>query len=425
MRARLDAATERRIAVAVDAPDGRSVLEYTSPDPVWQAAPATLDFAAVALAQHAAAAGCDLEIEGPVTRDQLDRLDEYLMIWSVWRPDLFARIRIGAADEVVSRAGLERRGAVMGFSGGVDAGFALAAHQSQALGRFSRPIDLGVLVVGWDLRHGDSDAIRRAAESARQTLRTYGAEQALISTNWQQEFSPAWFMSYTAGLMAVLHTFSATHSGAVHASDRGYREELLALPHGSHIAINHLLGHPGFPVWNTGGTHKRIERVAFLADHPVLLKGLRVCFKPEAGGGNCGHCEKCVRTQLEMRAVGLPTDAPFPSPLRLDDIRSMEVRRWTAMTFYEAIIARLSPEDPAYETLQRWMRKQRLSRNPEVRRLRARVRRLEEELVATQAVAEAAGDRLASLHASTSWRVSQPLRAVGDRVRRLRKEASG
>ena len=78
MRARLDRATEREVVVAVDGPrDTGGLLDVTSPDPVWQALPPNLDFAAVALVQHAASEGCDLHLEGPVTTELLERLEEY------------------------------------------------------------------------------------------------------------------------------------------------------------------------------------------------------------------------------------------------------------------------------------------------------------------------------------------------------------
>lgn len=420
MRARLQEANHQRVAVEVEWPQGRRVLEYTARQPVWQAPPPGLDFAAVALVQFAASEGCDLHLEGRVTSDLLVSLDEYVMVWSVWRPDLFCRIELSADEEVAVELRPARRGAVMGFSGGVDAGFALAAHSTGRLGRLSRDIDLGVLVVGWDLRHGDEEALRLAEAKAKRALDAYGVGLAVVSTNWKDDFCNAWFMGFNAGLTAILHTFSGTHSAAIHATDRDYLDELGVLPYGSHMVINHLLGHPGFPVVSTGGTHNRTERVAFLADHPALLEDLRVCYQPHAGGGNCGHCEKCVRTQLEMRATGIPTDHVFPSPFTLDDIRSMRVRRWPLLVYFDNILERLSPDDEAYPVLRRWLREQKQQRTPQVRRLRDRVARLEQELVATRAEADAARDEVAALRGSTSWRLTTPLRRAADAARRVR-----
>src|SRR5690349_7041989 len=156
MHARLVAADDQRIEVSVREPGTEDrPLWFSSAEPAWGAAPPTLDFVAVALAHYAAHRGLDLHLEGPVTRAQLDQLDEFLMIWSVWRPDLFQHVSITADEEVPGRPrGDAPDGAVMTFSGGVDAGFALAVHADGKVGRLNRRVDLGVLVVGSDLRHG-------------------------------------------------------------------------------------------------------------------------------------------------------------------------------------------------------------------------------------------------------------------------------
>jgi hypothetical protein len=405
MTARLGVATDDRVTVDVDGPRGGGVLEFTSPDAVWSAPPPNLDFAAIGLVHLAAATGCDLVLEGPASRAQLDRLDEYVMIWSIWRPDVFRRIRVVAEEEVDTTVPPDRRGAAMGFSGGVDASFALAAHTDGALGRLSRRIDLGVLVVGWDLRHGDEAALRRARASAARALDAYGVELAVVATNWQQDFCDAWFMSFNSGLMSILHTFSASHSAAIHATDHDYRDELRMPPYGSKIAINHLLGNESFPVISTGGTHGRMERLEFLREHPVLLEDLRVCYQADAGGTNCGHCEKCLRTQLAMRAVGLPTEPSFPSPCQVDDVSGATVTRASILMHYDRILGRLSPDDEMYAPVAAWLERERLARAPRIRELTERVDDLERQLAGSRA-------ELEGLLGSRSWQITRPVRAT-------------
>lgn len=413
LSARLLEAAEDHVRVQVEGPGG-GVLEYRSPDPVWAAPPPNLDFAAVALAQHAATEGCDLVLEGQVSREQLDRLDEYLAIWASWRPDKFHKVSVSAEEEIELAPPPGRGGAVMGFSGGVDASFALAAHNTRALGRFSRPVETGVLVVGWDLKHGDDLALERARTSARRSLDEYGVRLAVVGTNWQQDFCNAWFMTFNAAVVGLLHTFSATHSAAVFGTDRSYREELKIPPYGSHLMINHLLGNPLFPVVSTGGTHTRAERIAFLKDHPVLVEELRVCWQLGSRGGNCGHCEKCVRTQLEMRAAGVPTEAAFPEPFTAHDVRSIELHHRHVVMHFQNVLERLDPSDEAHTLLKEWLQSHRRAATPpRVERLTQRVADLERELALAR-------KEMNALRASTSWRVTGPLRAVSGRARRLR-----
>ncbi|WP_148573327.1 hypothetical protein [Nocardioides caldifontis] len=415
MTARLDRADDRQIVVAVEGPgESGGLLDYTSPDPVWDAPPPNLDFVAIALVQYAASEGCDLHVEGPVSSELLDRLHEFQLIWAKWRPDKFGNTTVTAAEEVGPPELPQRAGAVMGFSGGVDAGFALAAHKTGTMGRLNRDIDLGVLVVGWDLAHDDHEAIARARAKAERALAAYDVELAVVSTNWQQEFCNAWLMAFNSGLSAILHTFSGQYSSIVHANDRSYDQELLVPPFGSQMAINHLLGTPWFPVVTTGGTHARIERLEFLRDHPALLGELRVCYQADAGGGNCGHCQKCVLTQLEWRAVGLPTAEAFPEPMRMEDLVEVVLPRPHVVPHFQDVLDRLPDDDEYKEPLRRRLEAHRVSKSPRLRRLVDRVAELEQEVASSR-------EEVRAMEQSRSWRVTRPLRAASDKVARRRR----
>ena len=411
VEARLVAAGDDRIEVSVREPGGEArTLWFASPTASWEAAPETLDFIAVALAHYAARRGLDLHLDGPVTGAQLDQLDQFLTIWSVWRPDLYQHVSISAAVEVPVRAPEDSpAGAVLTFSGGVDAGFALAVHADGQAGRLNRRVDLGVLVVGSDLRHDDPRALALAQDSARRVLESYDARLAVVASNWRQEFCDKWFMSFNTGFMAMLHTFSATHGAGIHATDHNFLLEMNRSPYSSHTSINHLLGNPSFPIVSTGGTHSRIERVEYLGAHPRILERLRVCFQTDAGGGNCGRCEKCVRTQLELRAVGLEEAAApaFPVPFDLDDLRHVDPRNVMVVKLFEDIYERLAPEDPIRGEVERWLRRHRPVTPAQGRRLRKRLRRSRREVRALKAEVDllsSSGSRLRGL----ASRIPQP-----------------
>ena len=48
----------------------------------------------------------------------------------------------------------------------------------------------------------------------------------------------------------------------------------------------------------------RLERTALVSEWPVGLDNLRVCVHDDRGTGNCGTCEKCIRTKLMLVALG-------------------------------------------------------------------------------------------------------------------------
>src|SRR6476646_2519281 len=143
-------------------------LYFRADRPVWHTRPQVLDFVAVALAQHAANLRRDLHIRGRVTKSQLANLAEYLQIWSTWKPDCFQNILISCDEEM--ELPKSQSPAAMAFSGGVDSSYSLLAHNRKMLGRLSVPVGIGVLVVGWDLRHGDQRAADVALRRAEKTL---------------------------------------------------------------------------------------------------------------------------------------------------------------------------------------------------------------------------------------------------------------
>jgi bacterioferritin-associated ferredoxin len=68
----------------------------------------------------------------------------------------------------------------------------------------------------------------------------------------------------------------------------------------------------------------RVEKTEFIAQHPSVLKYLRVCYRDPAGG-NCGKCNKCYRTMLALDALGaLEGSDAFP-PGSLDFVRAERV----------------------------------------------------------------------------------------------------
>lgn len=51
----------------------------------------------------------------------------------------------------------------------------------------------------------------------------------------------------------------------------------------------------------SGLTKSRLEKIESICDSNIVQKHLNVCWNEE---GNCGVCEKCIRTQLELYSIG-------------------------------------------------------------------------------------------------------------------------
>jgi hypothetical protein len=92
----------------------------------------------------------------------------------------------------------------------------------------------------------------------------------------------------------------------------------------------------------------RAEKVRRLAAWPEGLAVLRVCFLIELPTGlqlNCGRCEKCVRTMLELLAAGgdALTLAPFPADdVTADQIDRLPFKSRNVVSHYVELMAPLS-----------------------------------------------------------------------------------
>ena len=98
------------------------------------------------------------------------------------------------------------------------------------------------------------------------------------------------------------------------------------VPIGSHPAVDGLFSSQRITVIHDGARFSRFQKVRELASWPAALAALRVCPGQSAGIElNCGVCEKCLRTRLELLAAGIEETAalgPSLTPIELWNERS-------------------------------------------------------------------------------------------------------
>jgi hypothetical protein len=64
-------------------------------------------------------------------------------------------------------------------------------------------------------------------------------------------------------------------------------------------------------ILHDGSRFSRLEKVRELASWPTAINSLRVCPGNAGDRPNCGRCEKCLRTRLELLAVGVESTEAF------------------------------------------------------------------------------------------------------------------
>jgi len=103
------------------------------------------------------------------------------------------------------------------------------------------------------------------------------------------------------------------------------------------------------PLWSSDaveivhdGPNTRIEKLRLLVQYPEIMARLRVCWE-NIGKYNCGLCEKCIRTMLALRALGIDRCAVFPDTLTPELVRQHELNRDSVLCWRELLCPGLPP----------------------------------------------------------------------------------
>jgi hypothetical protein len=313
----------------------RIVYDITGPDAPEQDPNA--NFAVAAALPTAMSLGRPLHVRGEVDADFLATMEEYMAAWCRWRPDLFQPVAISADVEMVPGV-LQRAGAIMAFSGGLDSTFALHAHNHAMLGRRQLDIQAAVLVHGFDIPLDQAQAFDIARGHVEAILDSYGVRLNVVRTNWHKPFSVKWTMTHALGIAAVLHLFHRKFGSGVLADDNAY--DIQITPWSSNAITNQMMGCSGFPIRPTGAAWSRTQKAGAVATNPVVLEHLRVCYERPELGGNCGECEKCFRTKLNFRGAGVSHVPAIGAALSVADVGRMIPRNVPYLYRYAEVLKR-------------------------------------------------------------------------------------
>jgi hypothetical protein len=195
------------------------------------------------------------------------------------------------------RGPTQAEGRAICFTGGVDSFFSLLAGDH-------RPTHL-LFVHGYDLALEDHDRRAAASASIQAVARDRGLVPIEVETNLRHHhcFAQAsWEHTHGAALVCIAMLLRPEIGTVV--IPPSYALSRL-IPWGSHPELDRRWSIPGaLTVEHGDATLFRRERLRAVADHPLVHQHLRVCWAHLAPGANCGRCEKCVRTLVDLEYLG-------------------------------------------------------------------------------------------------------------------------
>ena len=218
------------------------------------------------------------------------------------------------------------------FSAGVDSFYTLLKHQEEIT-------DL-IFIRGFDIPLTDKVLLKKTSEIIREIGLKFGKRVIEVETNLRTFYEHSfikpnlrWQYAHGAALASVGHVlfpfFRRIYIAASHTFADNYPPYL-----GSHPALD--------PLWNTealefihdGCEATRVNKAALIAKSDLALQSLRACGKNIEGAYNCGMCEKCIRTMINLHSVGaLERCTTFNNKIDIQRISELKIRDFSERAF--------------------------------------------------------------------------------------------
>jgi len=260
--------------------------------------------------------GSPLRVETPVSARMLASLPRIQGVLGDWDERLGPVCVESAARPTATPAGA--RGVGCFFSGGIDSSYTLLTRGSE--------IDTLIYVHGFDVARRFGALRNRLVCEARELAAALGKTLVEVETNLREQTSRLcpWWLLHGAVLAGVAH-FLSPRLQRVWVPSTTFGSPLM--PWGSHPDIDPLWSSEALEIAHDSPIG-RVEKTRVVAVSDWGLRHLHVCNAAwDLETLNCGRCEKCLRTQVALRALNaLGRCSRFECPLDLRLVARVEIK---------------------------------------------------------------------------------------------------
>jgi hypothetical protein len=339
-----------------------------------------------ALLLPAMRAGEPLVMDLPVSKKLLRAVNGIQEIYRSWDPSL-SEIIVTAPAALRMEGGARGRDRGLFFSLGLDSFYSLlknvACHPN---GRQS--IRYLIQVHGFDFRLNrfNQEVLSQVLSNGRKVAQELGKKTIPVVTNLRDildRFAKWGPLGHGAALASV------------GLSLEGFLQQVYIAGGPTYVNLHPCGSHPMLdPMWSTerlsfvydGAESERPAKTQFIAQFPLALKYLRVCFHDESGEYNCGRCWKCLTMRSELGIVGaLPRCGTLPQAIDLERVRETRIparflgsvlsraRAWGGDPELEALLEERLDEVPPEGARAKRLVEQLADRDATIRELRAQL----------------------------------------------------
>jgi hypothetical protein len=205
----------------------------------------------------------------------------------------------------------EPQGSASFFSGGVDSFYTYLKHKEDQVE--ADRIDSFILVNGFDIDLRNARLWERTRQSIEAIATADKIDLIQVVSNIKNLVDPVLSWDYThGGCLAAVGLFLRRAFRQIYiASSYTVAEQF---PWGSNLATDGYWSTERTTFVHDGTEATRTSKViSQIARSPLALERLRVCFANEKEAYNCGQCDKCLRTMINLYvADALDRSATFP-----------------------------------------------------------------------------------------------------------------
>jgi hypothetical protein len=284
-------------------------------------------------------------IDAPVCLRLIEGLHTVHSWWRKWQLVPFAMPLIEARGRARRAAGQPR--SLGFFSGGVDSLHMLLRNRKLWERGDPAYIQEALVIHGFDIgkrkRLPEEDHFAMAMTRLAPVAAAMDLRLLACSTNLRH-------LRTRPGAWSTLH-HGAALAAVAHAATRDPAQVFVAAtfdvahmaPWGSHPLLDPQYSSQRVALIHEGSRFSRLAKVREVALSPVGLAGLRVCPANVAGRLNCGECEKCLRTRLELLAAGIDESPAFGANAMPPDLLAskLAIESEHQTSFYEEVLAAL------------------------------------------------------------------------------------
>lgn len=280
------------VSAAVSTPDANIEIWFRAPEGFLSGQPGDPFLAACLI--PCMKLGLPLHIQAPVSRQLLSSVQTIQQIFHKWYPD-FAVVPVKAQDINDSEHQRAKQSAAF-FSGGLDSFYTVLKNLAH--------IDQLIFVHGFDVSLENETLRGKVIQEIRQSAQALGKPLIEVETNLRElgDRYVSWSMHlFGPALASVSLLLGKTISRIYIPSSESFAH---LEPCASHPLVDPLWSTEKTEIIHDGGEATRNEKAAFIAHSNTAMRTLRVCWETPDNAYNCGRCEKCLRTMINLESAG-------------------------------------------------------------------------------------------------------------------------